>query len=133
MQTLADLEGIVGEAVLDEAAAATPGRDAGIYLASALEAAKASEIVVDLRIARQVALSDFQSRSDAPPWQFGREAAQRVREIAGLGDRPVRSKAFSVLLEVIPQDLQGRGAARNLPIQRGCANKASVRRSRCNP
>lgn len=115
MQNLINLEGTVGEAALDEAAAATPGREAGVHLASALEAAKASEIIVDLSIARQIAANDFQCRSDAPPWQYGREAAQRVREITGLGDRPVRAKAFSELLEVTPQDLLGRSTARTLP------------------
>ena len=115
MQSLANLEGAVGEAALEEAAAATPGRDAGTYLASAIEAAKTSGVVVDFGIARQVADSDFKSRSTALPWQSGRNAAQRIREIAGFEDRPVRAKAFSELLEATSKTLHGGGTARNLP------------------
>ncbi|HEX8240368.1 MAG TPA: hypothetical protein VF574_11580 [Allosphingosinicella sp.] len=115
MRTLGKLERHVGESALDEAAAATPGREAGNYLASVVEAARESEVVVDLGIARQVAANDLAQPSAARPWEQGRAAARRVRDIAGLGDRPVRAQAFSDLLQTKREDLQRRGTARGLP------------------
>ncbi len=115
MRTLGKLERHVGEAALDEAAAATPGRDAGNYLASAIEAARESEILVDLGIARQVAVNDLEAPLAASPWRLGRKAARRIREVAGLGDRPIRAQAFSDLLQAKREDLQRRGTARGLP------------------
>jgi len=115
MRVLGKLEKRVGESALDEAAAAAPGRDAGRHLANAVDAAKSSKIVVDLGIARQVATNDFDTASNTPPWELGREAARRVREFACFGNQPVRGKAFSDLLKVTRDDLQHRGTARDLP------------------
>jgi len=116
MRTLGELEPHVGEAALEEAAAATPGRDAGHYLASAVEAARESEILVDLGIARQVAVNHLKPPLATPPWQLGRKAALRIREVAGLGDKPVRAQAFADLLQATREDLrQRRGTARSLP------------------
>lgn len=115
MTDLAELEGVVGEAALDEAAAATPGQEAGLHLAKALEATRASEVVVDFGIARRMAVDHGRVSPSIPPWQYGREAAERVRDAAGFGDRPIRAKAFSDLLEVTVDGLRGRGTARRLP------------------
>jgi hypothetical protein len=114
MRTLGKLERLVGESALDEAAAATPGRDAGMHLSTVVEAARESEVVVDLGIARQVAVNNLDP-SLVPPWERGREAARRIREVAGLGARPVRARAFSDLLQATRDDLQRRGTARYLP------------------
>lgn len=115
MRTLDKLERQVGESALDEAAAATPGCNAANYLASAVEAARGSEIVVDLGIARQIVINDPEPPLAVPPWQLGRKLALRVREVAGLGDRPVRARAFSELLQVTSEDLRRRGTAHGLP------------------
>jgi hypothetical protein len=115
MRTLGKLERQVGEAALDEAAAATPGPNAANYLASAVEAARESEIVVDLGIARQIVANDPEPPLAVPPWQLGREAALRVREVTGLGDRPMRGRAFSELLQVTSENLRRRGTAHGLP------------------
>lgn len=113
MSALGRLERLVGEAALDEAAAATPGRDADRHLARAVEAAKESGIVVDLGVVREAALR--QSIPEAPPWELGREAARRIRRATGVDDRPVRTRAFSDLLQVSRDDLRRRGTARGLP------------------
>ncbi len=114
MAALSDLEPQVGDAALDEAVAAAPGRDAGRFLASAIEAARSSEVVIDLEIARSIAL-DHNEASTTPPWQMGRDAAQQVRQIAGLDDRAIRMQVLSDLLKTTRDNLKKRGTGRALP------------------
>lgn len=113
MKGLALLAKQVGEAALDEAAAAAPGRDAGDVLAEVVQAARESEVVVDLSVARQVG-SGLIRTGEVPPWELGREAALRVRDLLGISHRPVLMKAFSDLLQVSSSDLKRRGTARGL-------------------
>lgn len=114
MSALEKLEPSVGEAGLDEAVAAAPGRQAALHLERVLDAARQSEVVGDLSIARRVA-NDLGSPLTTPPWQLGREAARRVRAATGFGDGPLRATAFSELLQTTREDLRRRGTARGLP------------------
>ena len=114
MRQLGRLEDEVGAAAVDEAAAAAPGRNASRYLAGAVEAAKGSEVVVDFEIAREAAV-DLRSLSGALPWQLGREAARRIRDVAGVDNQPIRTQAFSELIKIPREGLQRRSTARGLP------------------
>lgn len=112
---LASLEDTVGEDVLDEAASATPGKNAANHLRAAIEAVNESEIEVDFSIAAR-ARNPAWTHPDCPPWEAGREAASRIREEANLREGPVKMTAFSDLFRMSRDDLGAkRATARNLP------------------
>ena len=114
MQALAELENTVGEAALDEAAVAAPGKRAAQILQDALEAAKHSEIVVDLSVTDAFAPVGGPQLA-SPPWQLARVAARGVRSAIGIQRGPIRAQAFSDLLQTRAEELHRPGTARLLP------------------
>lgn len=111
---LSTLEDTVGEDVLDEAASATPGKNAASQLRAAIEAVNESEIQVDFSIA-MAARDPARTHLERAPWEAGREAASRIREEANLRHGPVKMVAFSDLFRVSRADLGKRATARHLP------------------
>ncbi|MDI1265556.1 MAG: hypothetical protein PS018_20105 [bacterium] len=114
MHQFSELEEVVGEAAIDEAAAATPGKLAGKVLQETLEAATASEVIVDFSAADALTSVGLQG-VEQPPWQLGKEAAQRVRQAIGNHRGPIRTTAFSELLRTSRDVLGKRGTASKLP------------------
>lgn len=114
MKALEQLEKRVGEEALDEAAAAVPGSESPLILEQALEAAENSQIIVDLHIADKVA-SNGLLNSNFPPWKLGREVAASTRNLMGLQDGAMRSRAFSDLLGATSAELKGTATAKKLP------------------
>jgi hypothetical protein len=115
MRKLAGFESAIGLSGIDEAASAEPGMRSADALSKAIAASKESEIVVDLSVADGLSRSRLREGA-APPWQLGREAADQIRQKAGVRDGPIRSAAFSELFGARAEDLKRkRGTARGLP------------------
>ncbi len=92
-----------GEAVIEEAAAAAPGPDAGAALESAFDAAASSSLVVDLRIAESVDTALLQD--ERRPWQLAEDAADRLREAVQMREGPIRNTALGDVVRTRWEDV----------------------------
>lgn len=130
MERLARLEKTVGEAGLEEAAAAAPGGRSAEMLEKVISAAKESEISVDFEVTDNLPRDRIRTGA-APPWKLGRDAAFQVRQAANLRDGPIKGRAFADLFKVRPEDLKKPATARDLSYaarlhHRGRRQKLSV-------
>ena len=114
MCALMQLEKTVGEAGVDEAAAASPGGHAAETLEKSIEASKASEVVVDLGIVDGISRARIRAQA-ASPWRLAREAAHQVREAAHLADGPISTASFADLFQATRDQLKKPATARALP------------------
>ena len=103
MARMVQWEECFGEAVIEEAAAAAPGLDAEAALESAVEAARASPLTVDLRIAEAVDVALLQD--DRRPWQLAEDAADQVRDAINMRDGPIRNTALGDVVQTRWEDI----------------------------
>jgi len=102
IDALSAFEGRVGSDGIEEAAVATPGEAAPAALEAAIEASKASAIVVDLDFARNVGLGE----EAGLPWMLAEQAAGKVREVAGMRAGAIRGQALADLVSAQWQSLR---------------------------
>ncbi len=123
MQALRQLERRVGSAGIEEAASAAPGSRSAVALKNALDAAEASEVLVDLGSAHGLMPPSNETQPTAP-WEMGRQAAHYLRRQRDFGLRPIRLKAFSELLGATKETLARPATARQLPYSARIDDKA---------
>jgi len=115
VDALVDLEDIVGEDGVEEAALARPGQDAPAALESAIAATRESSLTVDLTLASRI-----ERRPDLPPnaspWRFAEEAAAQLRRLIGVPHGPLKRNDYADMFLARWQDLKSATAtARHLP------------------
>lgn len=112
---LIDLEDVVGEDGVEEAALAKPGDQAPTVLQAAIEASRESSLSVSLELATNIDKSP-ELPASASPWRFAEEAATELRQIIGVPRGPLRRDTFADIFKARWSDLKNATAtARNLP------------------
>ena len=115
IDALVSLEDVAGEDGVEEAAHAQPGADAAQSLHSAIEAIRASELEVDLGLAKGL-VGRWTAPSYASPWKMAEAAATKLRSIIGVPRGPLKQKIIEEIFKVRWEDLKSATAtARKLP------------------
>ncbi|MER8671173.1 hypothetical protein NKH45_29060 [Mesorhizobium sp. M1156] len=115
VDALIDLENVVGQEGVEEAALARPGDGAATALESAIEASRASNLIVSFDLASRIEKSP-DLPPYASPWRFAEEAAMQLRRIIGVPRGPLKQDKFADILGARWQDLKAATAtARHLP------------------
>lgn len=115
IDALVAFEETVGEDGVDEAANAYPGAQSPSVLRDVIEATRASNVELDLRLSHSVDFSiDFPST--ASPWMLAEAAAENLREKIGIRRGPLKRQEFADIFRARWDDLKAATAtARNLP------------------
>lgn len=115
INALVDLEEVVGEEGVEEAAHAKPGLESATVLNSVIEAARASNAKVSLDLAIEIE-RDPTLLPTASPWQFAESAATDLRRVIGVERGPLKGDMFADIFRVRWAQLKEvTGTARNLP------------------
>lgn len=128
VEALVDLEEIVGEEGVEEAALARPGSEAATTLHLAIEASRESALTVSFELA-----SKIEKSPDLPPfaspWQFAEQAAAQLRSIIGVPHGPLKKDDFASIFHARWIDLKNATAtARKLPYGARLAEKGDDER-----
>jgi hypothetical protein len=116
VEAMSGLETQIGEDAVEEAAIAAPGPDSFSKLESALEASRASTVVINVDVAERVAQGRRLRRVQLSPWQLAEDSARLVREAIGRPEGPIRGRAFAEMLHADWADLKdARATAQGLP------------------
>ncbi len=115
VDALVELDEVAGEDGVEEAAHAQPGASSAQYLSLAIEAARESEVEVDLSLAESLK-RDWNLPNYASPWQMAEAAATELRSIIGVPSGLLRHEVFEDVLKARWDDLKSATAtARKLP------------------
>jgi hypothetical protein len=115
VDALVDLDKVVGEDGVEEAAHAQPGASSAQSLSLAIEATRASKVEVDLSLAESLK-RDWNLPTYPSPWQMAEAAAAELRSIIGVPSGLLRHEVFEDILKARWDDLKSATAtARNLP------------------
>ena len=115
IDALVDMEGLVGEEGVEEAAIAFQGNTSPKALHDAVEASRASNLVVSFDLSNHVQIeTDLYAR--VSPWRLAEEAAAQVREAIGRPRGPLLGKLLAEMLRVRWETLkEATATARDLP------------------
>ena len=124
IDALIGMEGIAGDEGVEEAAIATKGISAPVILQQAVEASRASQLLVSFDLSNYVKL-DVDHLTQVSPWRLAEKAADRVRDVIGMPRGPILGKLLADMLKVHWETLKNATAtARKLPYAARLKEKA---------